>query len=127
MYLGLSRRRSSTSESFALPSLTIPNKGGCRSLSMSVGVFWLLQLVSVLALDMKREAFRCCLIIQFVVVVFSSSSVSVEDEVQTLKAQMNALLQNRQQDYNQLEESLKKTFDKNVEVINLKNEIRDLR
>lgn len=99
---------------------------------MSVGVrrvlfwFWLLQLVSVFAVDMKRETFCCCLIIQLVV-VFSSSSVSVEDEVQTLKAQVNALLQRRQQDYNQLEESLKKTLDKNIELSNLKTEIRNLR
>lgn len=73
---------------------------------------------------MKCATIWFCVLSQLVVVVFSAS---VEDEVQTLKAQVNALLQRRQEDYNQLEESLRKTLDKNVEINNLKNEIRELR
>ena len=87
--------------------------------------------MSVLAVDMKRVALTFSLLTQLVVVFSSSLSVpvavSVQDEVQTLKAQVEALLQRRQQDYNELEESLKKTFSKNIEIVNLKNEIRDLR
>lgn len=80
----------------------------------------------VLVVNMKCAAFWFCVFSQLAVVVFSSS-VSVEDEVRALKAQVHVLLQRRQQDYNQLEESLRKTLEKNIETNNLKNEIRDLR
>lgn len=73
---------------------------------------------------MKYAKVWFCVLSQLVVVVFS---ISVEDEVQTLKSQVNALLQRRQEDYNQLEESLRRTLDKNIEISNLKNEIKELR
>ena len=71
---------------------------------------------------------KCVLFVHLVLSqIFVVFSFSVEDEVKTLKAQVETLLQRRQDDYIQLEESLKKTFEKNGEVENLKNEIRELR
>lgn len=64
------------------------------------------------------------LVLSQIIFVFS---FSIEDEVKTLKSQVKALLQHRRDDFNQLEESLKKTFEKNAEIENLKNEIRELR
>lgn len=49
------------------------------------------------------------------------------DSVKLVREQVSALLNNRQQDYNALEESLKSAIEKNTELIVLKNEVKQLR
>ncbi|XP_076650019.1 protein scabrous [Halictus rubicundus] len=52
---------------------------------------------------------------------------NVSDAIRSLQEQVNALLDHRQQDYNALEESLKRTMEKNTELFVLKNEVKQLR
>lgn len=77
----------------------------------------------VLVANMKCVTLVCLVLSQ----IFFVFSFSIEDEVKTLKSQVKALLQHRKDDFFHFEESLKKTFEKNAEIENLKNEIRELR
>ncbi|XP_017884324.1 protein scabrous-like [Ceratina calcarata] len=52
---------------------------------------------------------------------------SIDDAIRSLREQVNALLEHRQQDYNALEESLKRAMEKNTELFVLKNEVKQLR
>lgn len=52
---------------------------------------------------------------------------NISDAIRSLQEQVNALLDHRQQDYNALEESLKRTMEKNTELFVLKNEVKQLR
>lgn len=88
-----------------------------------VNVSWFYQYVCVFIANMKCGTILFYVFSQILVVF----SVTIEDEVQTLKIQLNSLLQQRHEEYNQLEESLKKTLNKNIEIDNLKNEIKELR
>lgn len=47
--------------------------------------------------------------------------------IKLLQEQVSALLDHRQEDYNALEESLKRSMEKNTELIVLKNEVKQLR
>jgi len=47
--------------------------------------------------------------------------------IKLLKEQVGALLEHRQEDYNALEESLKRAMEKNTELMVLKNEVKQLR
>lgn len=47
--------------------------------------------------------------------------------IKLLQEQVSALLDHRQEDYNALEESLKRSIEKNTELIVLKNEVKQLR
>lgn len=51
----------------------------------------------------------------------------VSDAIRSIREQVNALLDHRQQDYNALEESLKRAIEKNTELFVLKNEVKQLR
>ncbi|XP_076678440.1 protein scabrous [Andrena cerasifolii] len=51
----------------------------------------------------------------------------VTDAIRSIREQVNALLDHRQQDYNALEESLKRAIEKNTELFVLKNEVKQLR
>ncbi|XP_076286127.1 uncharacterized protein LOC143211902 [Lasioglossum baleicum] len=52
---------------------------------------------------------------------------NASDAIRSLQEQVNALLDHRQQDYNALEESLKRAMEKNTELFVLKNEVKQLR
>ncbi|CAK9802447.1 Protein scabrous [Anthophora plagiata] len=52
---------------------------------------------------------------------------NVADAIRSLREQVNALLDHRQEDYNALEGSLKRAIEKNTELFVLKNEIKQLR
>ncbi|XP_043524634.1 protein scabrous-like isoform X2 [Frieseomelitta varia] len=52
---------------------------------------------------------------------------NVSDAIRSLREQVDALLDHRQQDYNALEASLKRAIEKNTELFVLKNEIKQLR
>lgn len=52
---------------------------------------------------------------------------NVSDAIRSLREQVNALLDHRQQDYNTLEGSLKRAMEKNTELFVLKNEVKQLR
>ncbi|CAL7944179.1 unnamed protein product [Xylocopa violacea] len=52
---------------------------------------------------------------------------NVFDAIRSLREQVTALLDHRQQDYNALEASLKRAIEKNTELFVLKNEIKQLR
>ncbi|XP_078042520.1 protein scabrous [Augochlora pura] len=52
---------------------------------------------------------------------------NASDVLRSLQEQVNALLDHRQQDYNALEESLKRAMEKNTELFVLKNEVKQLR
>lgn len=47
--------------------------------------------------------------------------------IKLLQEQVSALLDHRQEDYNALEESLKRSMEKNTELIVLRNEVKQLR
>nr|XP_034174980.1 protein scabrous-like [Osmia lignaria] len=49
------------------------------------------------------------------------------DAIRSLREQVNALLDHRQQDYNALEGSLKRAIEKNTELFVLKDEVKELR
>lgn len=49
------------------------------------------------------------------------------DAIRSLREQVNALLDHRQQDYNALEGSLKRAIEKNTELFVLKDEVKQLR
>ncbi|XP_054012624.1 protein scabrous-like [Hylaeus anthracinus] len=74
----------------------------------------------------KRWLFRALLV---VVVVQSKTRAdeNIADEIRSLREQVNALLDHRQQDYNALEGSLKRAMEKNTELFVLKNEVKQLR
>lgn len=57
----------------------------------------------------------------------SSSSNDLASTVKLLQEQVSALLEHRQEEYNALEDSLKKAMEKNTELIVLKNEVKFLR
>lgn len=58
---------------------------------------------------------------------FVHGDENVSDAIRSLREQVNALLDHRQQDYNALEASLKRAIEKNTELFVLKNEIKQLR
>lgn len=47
--------------------------------------------------------------------------------IKLLQEQVSALLEHRQEDYNALEENLKRSIEKNTELIVLRNEVKQLR
>lgn len=57
----------------------------------------------------------------------SSSGIDMASTVKLLQEQVSALLEHRQEEYNALEESLKRAMEKNTELIVLKNEVKFLR
>ena len=52
---------------------------------------------------------------------------NVRDTVRSLKSQVNALLERRQEDFNILEESIRRSLDKNSELATLRKDLNDLR
>lgn len=60
-------------------------------------------------------------------IVGTRANESLGDTVKLLQEQVGALLNHRQEDYNALEESLKRTMEKNTELIVLRNEVKQLR
>lgn len=52
---------------------------------------------------------------------------TLRDTIKLLQEQVSALLGHRQEDYNALEESLKRAMEKNTELIVLRNEVKQLR
>ena len=60
-------------------------------------------------------------------VVNCSASDDLSETVRTLKAQVNALLERRQEDYRILEESLRKSLEKSSELSALRKEVTTLR
>ncbi|XP_072755330.1 protein scabrous [Anoplolepis gracilipes] len=52
---------------------------------------------------------------------------NLSSTIKLLQEQVTALLEHRQQDYNALEESLKRSMEKNTELIVLRNEVKQLR
>ncbi|XP_043248829.1 protein scabrous-like [Colletes gigas] len=67
--------------------------------------------------------------VTFVLVVYSKTRAeeNVTDAIRSLREQVNALLDHRQQDYNALEGSLKRAMEKNTELFVLKDEVKQLR
>lgn len=59
--------------------------------------------------------------------ILGDGNANVSDAIRSLREQVNALLDHRQQDYNALEGSLKHTIEKNTELSDLKNEMKQLR
>lgn len=60
-------------------------------------------------------------------VVRSRADENLRDTIKLLQEQVSALLDHRQEDYNALEESLKRAMEKNTELIVLRNEVKQLR
>lgn len=52
---------------------------------------------------------------------------NLSSTIKLLQEQVSALLDHRQEDYNALEESLKRSMEKNTELIVLRNEVKQLR
>lgn len=71
------------------------------------------------------------LLVLAVLGVVSSSckgeELDLASTVKFLQEQVTALLEHRQEDYNALEESLKRSVEKNTELVVLRNEIKQLR
>ncbi|KOX78497.1 Protein scabrous [Melipona quadrifasciata] len=76
------------------------------------GCCWLLRVTLLLAILAREEV---------------HGDENVSDAIRSLREQVNALLDHRQQDYNALEASLKRAIEKNTELFVLKNEIKQLR
>ncbi|EFN81940.1 Protein scabrous [Harpegnathos saltator] len=55
------------------------------------------------------------------------SDEDLRNTIKLLQEQVSALLDHRQEDYNALEESLKRAMEKNTELIVLRNEVKQLR
>ena len=70
------------------------------------------------------------LLLLLTLLIIGDCAVIQEDLASTVKLlqeQVAALLDHRQEDYNALEDSLKRTMEKNTELIVLRNEIKQLR
>ena len=67
------------------------------------------------------------LVVVLAFVVNCSASDDLSDTVSMLKAQVTALLERRQEDYRILEESLRKSLEKNSELSSLRKEVTSLR
>lgn len=59
--------------------------------------------------------------------VATRANENLSNTVKLLQEQVSALLDHRQQDYNALEESLKRAMEKNTELVVLRNEVKQLR
>lgn len=61
--------------------------------------------------------------------VFCADEINQDliNTVKLLREQVNAFIDNRQEDYNALEESLKLAMEKNTELTVLRNEVKQLR
>lgn len=53
--------------------------------------------------------------------------LELKNSIQLVREQLTAMIDHRQQDYNALEESLKRSMEKNTELTVLKNQVRQLR
>ncbi|XP_015585858.1 protein scabrous [Cephus cinctus] len=62
-----------------------------------------------------------------VLIGVACTPIDLPSTVKLLQEQVNALLDHRQEDYNALEESLKRAIEKNTELIVLRNEVKQLR
>lgn len=69
----------------------------------------------------------CIIFVVVVTRVEIHGEENISDAIRSLREQVNALLDHRQQDYNALEASLKHAIEKNTELFVLKNEIKQLR
>lgn len=77
---------------------------------------------------MRRLALSLAIVVaQEATFVHGDDENDVSDAIRSLREQVNALLDHRQQDYNALEASLKRAIEKNTELFVLKNEIKQLR
>ncbi|KAL0279838.1 UNVERIFIED_CONTAM: hypothetical protein PYX00_001314 [Menopon gallinae] len=71
-----------------------------------------------------------CVFVLFVVLsarAFDSDNESLESVVRTLKGQVNALLERRQEDFRILEDSIRRSLDKNDGLSSVKSELDELR
>lgn len=72
-----------------------------------------------------------CLLLAVIVVSMLVAGIradeNLQDTIKLLQEQVSALLNHRQEDYNALEDSLKRTMEKNTELIVLKNEVKQLK
>lgn len=78
--------------------------------------------------NMNRKDWLLCVTLVAIITrkeIYGDENVS--DAIRSLREQVNALLDHRQQDYNALEASLKRAIEKNTELFVLKNEIKQLR
>ena len=66
-------------------------------------------------------------LIKLVLASDSNPSNDLASTVKLLQEQVTALLEHRQEEYNALEDSLKKAMEKNTELIVLKDEVKLLR
>ncbi|XP_012279141.1 protein scabrous-like [Orussus abietinus] len=76
---------------------------------------------------MRPRMLRVVLVVMLVGVVNHATCSDLDSAVKFLQEQVNALLDHRQEDYNALEESLKKAIEKNTELIVLREEVKQLR
>ncbi|XP_003703122.1 protein scabrous [Megachile rotundata] len=80
---------------------------------------------------MRREAWSWWFIVVLSVVQKETRGEDVAfdafDAIRSLREQVNALLDHRQQDYDKLESSLKRAIEKNTELFVLKDEVKQLR
>lgn len=67
-----------------------------------------------------------CSVIVFSVAV-QSDDENLRDDLRTLRGQVNALLERRQEDFNGLEESIRRSMNKNSELATIKTEMEELR
>lgn len=66
----------------------------------------------------------CCVL---VLASTTDDNDNLRDVVRTLRGQVNALLERRQEDFNILEESLRRSLNKNSELATVKTEMEELR
>nr|CAD7433421.1 unnamed protein product [Timema monikensis] len=76
---------------------------------------------------MKFSYVRCLLVMSTVLASCRGDDDSLEDAVRTLRGQVSALLERRQEDYKLLEESLKNELEKNSQLSSLRDEVETLR
>nr|CAD7588806.1 unnamed protein product [Timema genevievae] len=70
---------------------------------------------------------RCFLVMSAALSSCRGDDESLEDVVRTLRGQVSALLERRQEDYKLLEESLKNELEKNSQLSSLRDEVETLR
>nr|CAD7454461.1 unnamed protein product [Timema tahoe] len=70
---------------------------------------------------------RCLLVMSAALSSCRGDDESLEDMVRTLRGQVSALLERRQEDYKLLEESLKNELEKNSQLSSLRDEVETLR
>lgn len=121
------KKKNSPPGLYIIDKTVVGRRRSCRSLEAPV-VSSLSAMVTAGASGLcVRPRYVAMLVLAALVLVVRCEEENVSEVLRTLKAQVDGLLERRQEDFRVLEETIRQSVDKSAEVVALKKEMEKLR